>query len=165
MMMGVAWLSYAIIWSMIILCLLIGLIYWNIKLFRLLIARNKLAQEHIKMVKKNTEMQYNKIAALSPSDLDAYLIKMFSMCIMISSDTDVSERDPEARDKLYAYTATRMLKYLGNDTVDAIEYYYGEGFIIRWCEMRYNYLHRNNKLGAIISSQNNNADSIASDLK
>ena len=140
----------ALIWALLILILSLGFLVANIKLFWYLIQRNKLAKDHIKMVKRSTEVKYNKFAMMAPSELDQYLLKLFSMYIQISADNDVSDRDHNATEKLYFNVATRIITYLGPDTVSAIEYFYGDNYIMRWCELQFIYLNRNNKLITMI---------------
>lgn len=152
-------------WGLIVLVLAVGILVANVKLFWYLIERNKLAKAHVMMVKQKTELKYNKIATMDPSELDDYLIKLFSMQIQITTDADISENDPNAEGKLYFKTAERIIRYLGPETVEAIEFYYGANYIVRWCEMHYMYLNKNNRLLDLIKTKNSSADTIADDLK
>lgn len=140
------------IWTAILLVILGTLIYANIKLFYYLVQRNKLAKAHILMVKTETERKYNKIATMPPNDLEAYLSKIFAISVARASDTDVSDNDPDAASKLFFKTSERLINYLGPETVEAIEYYYGKDYIIRWCEMNYMNLTRNGVLAKIIKT-------------
>ena len=63
------------IWGLFLSIVLGILIYLNIQLLYYLIKRNKLAKDHIRMVKLETERKFNKIATLPPDELDAYLSK------------------------------------------------------------------------------------------
>lgn len=140
------------IWGLFLSIVLGILIYLNIQLLYYLIKRNKLAKDHIRMVKLETERKFNKIATMSPDELDAYLSKIFAMTVARAFDTDVSDKDPDVASKLYFKTSERLVNYLGPETIDAIEYYYGKEYIIRWCEMHYMYLTRNGTIAKIIKT-------------
>ena len=140
------------IWGLFLSIVLGILIYLNIHLLYYLIKRNKLAKDHIRMVKLETERKFNKIATLPPDELDAYLSKIFAMTVARAFDTDVSDKDPDVASKLYFKTSERLVNYLGPETIDAIEYYYGKEYIIRWCEMHYMYLTRNGTIAKLIKT-------------
>lgn len=141
------------IWAIILLILgagliFIGLLYW-IKARRIL----EIAKKSAELVEKRTNMKFNRIATMTTHELDQYLADIYSMVLEINSVSNVSEKDPKCNQNLYAYSITSMYEYLGSDTIDAIEYYYGKNFITKWCEYRYRILENRGILVRILSRE------------
>ena len=101
-------------------------------------------------MKKRTDMQYKKLISLTPSQLDEYLGMIFGYFLELESVTKISEQDPDGATKLYAGVLKRMFDYIGTDTVEALDYYYGTGFLERWCEVRYSLLENRRILSPIL---------------
>ena len=139
------------IWICLLLIALILLIGANIKLAYNLIDLNKKAKKFAEMVVKRTQNKVSKIGSLSPTELDEYLSKLYSGFLITVTEISISEKDPYADGKLYAASVQAMLDFLGPETLRAIEYYYGEGYVIRWCEFRYKWLDNQGLLTQIIN--------------
>lgn len=138
------------IWALILVVILIGLIAANIKLLYFLIARNKLAKAHVQMVKQQTELRYNRIATMKPEELEAYLSTIFAKMVSLAYDADVSDKDPDIAGKLFFKSTERMITYLGSETIDAIEFYYGKDYVFRWCQLNYTYLSKSGVVQKIL---------------
>lgn len=134
------WLIPIIVWLLAVLvfvmlaAVLCGKLFWN--LIRLIIQ----AKKHVEEIKTRTAEKYNKIATLSPTELDDYLGMLYGIVLEVAAITDISERDPDGSTNLYSSSLARMLAQLGERNIEAIEYYYGGGWVERWCELRYKYL-------------------------
>ena len=146
-----AYLIVPCIWICILLISLIMLIGANIKLLYNLIDLNKKSKKFAKMVVERTKNKVSKIGSLSPTELDEYLSKLYSGFLITSTDISISEKDPYADGKLYAISVQAMLDFLGPETLNAIDYYYGKGYVIRWCEFRYKWLDNQGLLTQIIN--------------
>ena len=153
---AVCWLFIGVVFF-ILLC---GL---NIKLFYHLIQLNIDAREHVKMIKERTAKQYNKFIGLSPDELDQFLAKIYSFELELAAVSNISEKDPSAEEKVYETAKEAVLDYLGSETISAIDYYYGTGYVIRWCELRFRYLENTGILKQIID-KNANARTIYGNL-
>jgi hypothetical protein len=134
------------------------------KLVILLVQRNKLMKKQIQLTKKNVERKYNKIATMDVNELDTYLTGILSICIQIAYDADISEKDPDAEEKLYFSVLQRLQIYLGNDTVQAIEYFYGPQYLSRWVQLRYTYLSKTGALAKLIAQKPPITDDIMNNL-
>lgn len=99
-----------------------------------------------KQVKRN----YNKIAALSVFELDNYLGQIYSICLDLAAAEAVSNKDPNAAVILYAKSLEKIQLYLGEDTITALDYFYGKDYLIHWCETRYSLLNTKKVLNGII---------------
>ena len=108
--------------------------------------KTKVTCEHIK---QNTKYSMNKIAGMTPSDLEAYLTKIFSLTLELASAEFISERDPNGRKNLYKTALAQFIQYLG-DSYDAIEYYYGEGYVINWFSLQYRLLDYHGEIDKIV---------------
>lgn len=115
----------------------------------------KEAETYVADVKKRTDMQYKKLIQLSPKDLDEYLGLIFSYYLELNSESRVSEKDPAVVTKLYATILNSMLEYLGDDVVEALDYYYGEEFVEKWCQLRYLILENRRTLSKVINKSYN----------
>lgn len=110
------------------------------KLFKLALDKVKAAKEEAEAIRIRTEEKYNKYASMPIEELDGVLMTLFACHLETASLTDVSENDPGAALSLYSVASENLLEYLGQETVDAIDYYYGKNYIVRWCELRYQLL-------------------------
>ena len=106
----------------------------------------KQLEQFDKRVKKN----YNKVAALTVFELDQYLGQIFSICLEAASAEAVSDKDPNAAVILYAKALEKLQVYLGEDTIAALDYFYGKDYLIHWCEIRYSLLNTKKVLSGII---------------
>lgn len=126
---------------------------WQVYYRKYLESREQAVPQTIEQNRIKTSIQTNKIANMSPDELDKYLSMMFGNCLEIVSTAKISERDPDGDVKLYAGTLEQLTNYLGEDTVRALDFYYGEGYLERWCQMRYNLLNIRGQLYPIINKQ------------
>lgn len=142
---------FALIWSVIFLIISIGLAYIMTKLLYKSVSIKKRAIKHAKLIDEYTRNKVNRIVTLPVKEFEEYLTKIYTQVLELSAAKDVSDKDPNASTILYARSIEKIMLYLGNETLEAIEYYYGKDFIIRWCEMRFKILENNGKLSGIIS--------------
>lgn len=129
----IVWLIVAIVLNIILTGILIGFI-------RSMKFQKKLLIDHIKRVEIETKMKYNKLASLDLAELNDYIATIFAEQIYVSTISLVSENDPKAKEYLYETSLNQTLSYFSEDTVKAIEFYYGEKYITRWCEIHYKML-------------------------
>ena len=148
--MNELWLFPLIIWLLIgiIAVIVVGML--NVKLFWHLIAMTLAARARVKDIEKRTAEKYNKFVAMSQPELEEYLVKTYSVLLELTCMTMVSDKDPDVVGKLYGNSLIQMLDYLGNSTVKALDYYYGEGYIERWCEVRYKFLENTGVIHSIL---------------
>ena len=107
---------------------------------RFLIKAHKysIVQENlVKLVEKRTREKYNAIATLPQQEFGNFLAISFAKMLELKSASQISEVDPEAEEKLYAEATAALIDYLGPDTIDAIDYYYGDDYIHRWAKASY----------------------------
>ena len=154
--MSTAEIFYLIIISMIsILFVLIGasIGFFIIAYKRKETYKNKIkeAEAYAVDIKKKTDMQYKKLIQLSPKELDDYLGMIFGYFLELNAESRVSERDHEVVTKLYASTLSSMLEYLGEDVIEAFDYYYGKEYIEKWCQLRYLLLENRRTLSKVIN--------------
>lgn len=138
------------LWLLAILVLMILLTTLEFRLVRWQLRQAKKLKKQASITKKEIERDYNKIATMSPEDLDNYLTRIMSMIIQITITTDIADNDPDAAAILYGHLALNIENYLGPETVEAIEYFYGKDYITRWCELTYNYLDSKGDLASIV---------------
>lgn len=141
------------IWECILLICTIWLCNINIKLFKAAKKKKKDADTYAANIKLRTDEKYNKYISLTPDELDKRLATIFSAMLELSSVIYVSEKDPSRAEILYTKATERLLIYLGNDTINAIEYYYGKGYVVRWCELQYQLLENHGELSKILEKQ------------
>lgn len=102
---------------------------------------HKAQEDLLKAAEIKTKKEYNKIATLPFKEFTDFLVVAFSRMLILSSDANVSESPgPNAHEELYMQALARLIEYLGEETVTAIEYYYGKGYLARWCKEAYRYL-------------------------
>ena len=97
----------------------------------------KMQEELVKKIEIRTKKEYNKIALMSPKDLNTYLTQTFAKMLEVESQARVSEKDFEATTKLFAYSLVALMDFLGPETIDAIDYYYGKDYVQRWAQYSY----------------------------
>ena len=97
----------------------------------------KMQEELVKKVEIRTKKEYNKIALMSPKDLNTYLTQTFAKMLEVESQAHISEKDFEATTKLFAYSLAALVDFLGPETIDAIDYYYGKDYVQRWAQYSY----------------------------
>jgi len=148
-------LGMVLIWMIPVLALMIVLARLEFQLVRWQINQAKKLKNQAAVTKKKIEMEYNKIATMSPKDLDEYLTRIMSMIIQITITTDIAENDPDAAAILYGNLAIGIEKHLGPETVEAIEYFYGKDYITRWCELTYNFLDSGGELATMVRRAKN----------
>lgn len=141
------------IWECILIVCTVWLSNIVVKLYRDAKKKRKEADEYAARIKKQTDEKYNKYISLTPSELDARLAVLFSSMLEICSVTSVSEKDPSRAEILYVKATERLLLYLGNESIEAIESYYGKGYIVRWCELQYQLLENHGDLSKILEKQ------------
>lgn len=154
-----------VIWLVGLMVLAGSVLMICIKLAYLLIQRNKQAKLQSAQTKKRIEEKYNKIASLSPSEFDSYMTGLLSMMIQIVNDADISDRDPDAENKLYFHVLERLMVYLGTDTIQAIEYFYGKNYLTRWIQLRYTYLYKTTALQKLIAQRPSATDTLVNQLE
>ena len=154
----------SILW-LVTLCVILAFLCGQVvRLIYHLIKLNQQAKQHMLDVKNRTEEKYNKYISLTPQELDDRLINIFALQLELSAVSDISEKDPDAPGLLYGHALEGMMRFIGNHSIDAIDYYYGEDYISKWCEMHYRILENRGVLSKIITRQVY-ADAIARELR
>ena len=98
---------------------------------------------------KRVRMQYNKIASLSPNRLITYLGGIFSRFLELSGELG-SRADRDVIERLHANALAETLNYLGPETIEAIEYYYGEEYVEKWADLAMRILEKRRELGNVV---------------
>lgn len=154
----------ALLWVVMILCLLALSLGASCRLFRAASKTKKEANAYAKKKKEEADKSLNKYISLTPSELDKQLAYIFASQLELSSLVDIAEADHEAVPKLYAKTLNRVLAYIGPESTSAIDYYYGNGYIIRWVETRFKLLENRGVIAKVVQ-KDIYAESIVSELK
>lgn len=141
------------IWLLFGIFIVLWLIRASCKLFWYAYKTKTKAEDYAKKIKTRTDNKYNKYISLTPSELDARLSVIFSQQLELISLTKISEKDPDAAPLLYALAVERVIVYLGPETIEAINYYYGEGYVIRYCETMYKLLENRGIITNIIEKR------------
>ena len=128
-------------------------LYYSMILLKRAREYKKKQEELTKMVEKRTREKYNKIALLEPPQLITYLTSIFSKMLELSAVTHISDKDHGAAEKLYGYALAETIAYLGKDTLDAIDYYYGKDFIYRWSYSSYRLAETRGYISRIITKE------------
>lgn len=160
-MFGLA--AVLLIWGVLLILIGAAFTYAGFCFFRSQKNEKKKTLEQAKRIDKLTQDKFNKIATLSIEEFDAYMSKLFSICMELSSVEKVSDKDPIAPEVLYAETLKRLMVYLGPETLHAIDYYYGENYLSRWCETRYTLLNNRGYIAKVVT-RDIYADSITTAL-
>lgn len=142
-----------LMWIPIVISFMVGIAFMVMSICLYCAARRfiKKSKKLAEVISKKTQNSFNKIATLSVNELNDYLNSVFSQMIALSVDKDISSKDPNNAIILYAKSLEATILYLGPETIRAIEYYYGAGFIERWCESRYFIMERNGTLAKALS--------------
>lgn len=149
MISGLVWLY---IWAIALLVVGGFFAYMAYKFYRKGRRYADMQEEMVKKAEVRLRKQYNRIATMEPKDFYTFLTDAFGKMLEIEAQTRVSNKDFEAPEKLYAVATTALMAYLGNDTVAAIEYYYGTGFIERWTRYSYRLLESRGVISRFITS-------------
>lgn len=91
----------------------------------------------VKKIDLDTQTKHNKIAAMTMQELDQYLSMIYAHILLLSSDQEISERDPSSVLKLYGISLESMITYIGDRNIEILDYYYGKNMLIKWCELKY----------------------------
>ncbi len=102
-------------------------------------------EEVIKKLRNNN----NAIAALNPTELEMFLAKEYAKQLELVLVSDMSINDPDSMSKCYLNSSAELIKFLGEDTVDAISDRYGKDFVIKWCEVQFRLLENSGDLAKI----------------
>lgn len=120
------------------------------------------AQEQIKDAKEQMNNAQailrtlsNKYALMSPRELEAWLTTLFSQQIALASHTAVAEKNPDAVTILYYKSLERMIAYMGDDAIAALDMCYGDNYLVRWCELHFAMLDDAGIMGEIIEKEIN----------
>ena len=87
------------------------------------------------LLKKQRKIEANKIATMDSEFFFNYIATMFSNVLLLESDTRVSENEPNVLSVLSEFTMEKMFEYIGDDAIDAIDYYYGSDFLDGWIQL------------------------------
>ena len=98
---------------------------------------------------KRVKLQYNKIATLSPDKLNVYIGGIFSRYLELNGELGTT-KDNLVLERLFAGVQADVLDFLGEDTIAAIEYYYGANYVEKWSKLAYLILEKRRKLGGIV---------------
>lgn len=94
----------------------------------------------------------NAIASLDPENLDKYLETVLTMYLQIEIALYGTEKDPDIKSELYGRAVVSYVKYLGTDTVNAIELRYGDGYVTRWFDARFKMLELSGEIDRWIAN-------------
>ena len=125
---------------------------------------NAEAEKMVKAAELRIQRQYNRIATMPYGEFNDYIIASFAKSLEIVSYQDISKLDPDGAVTLYALAVEQMLKYIGDETIEAIEYYYGKEYITRWTLLAYQLLEKRGIITAVISQKQMKAESIIKSL-
>ncbi|MCM1230270.1 MAG: hypothetical protein NC489_09055 [Ruminococcus flavefaciens] len=153
-----------LVWSGIFLAMTITV---SIFACRFLLSARKTRQEAEKMIKlteQRLQKQYNRIATLPYDEFQQYMISSFAKSLEIVSYREVSKSDPDGTVTLYTLAVAEMIEYMGLETVDAIEYYYGKDYIHRWTLLSYELLEKRGVITNVIENKAVRADAVSKSL-
>lgn len=125
------------IWAVIALAIAIWCLYMGVRFLKVAREEKHTAETFVKETEVRTKKEYNKIATIKQSELNTLLAVTFARKLVLCSDQDISEKDPDAHEALLAHAQSAVIKFLGEETVAAIDYYYGKDYIHRWCHDAY----------------------------
>lgn len=151
------------IWLLIGILITLGLIYAALKLFWFAYKTKCAAEDYAKKIKTRTDNKYNKYISLTPDELDQRLSLIFSQQLELVSLTKISEKDPDAPSVLYALALAEVLKYIGEESLRAIDYYYGDNYVVKFCETTYKLLENRSVISNVIA-KSANADKINANI-
>lgn len=98
--------------------------------------KEKLMREMETHIAELSRKKASSIASLKPVELDTYLESIMVMVIQILISAYGSEKNPDLVEYVYSRSMVEFLNYLG-DNVSSIEYYYGDGYVVRWFDNRF----------------------------
>ena len=136
-------------------CIVVGVIflYISLKTMHAVLRYKKRVKQQIKQLDKQVQNKYNKIISLSVTEFESYLTKVYAICMEQAAAEGSTDKDPNAAIKLHAKTLERVQVYLGDEICRAIDYFYGKDYLVRWCEMRFNFLNTRMQLPGIVSNR------------
>jgi len=126
---------------------------YAIKFLRAARENKKKTELVVKLTEERVRKEYNRIALLDYDKLNRVLSVMFSRYLILSSDANVSEKDPNAYQQLYASALAKMIEYLGPETMKALDYHYGDNYVIRWAESAFRSLEFDGVVSNIVHLQ------------
>ncbi|MCM1294995.1 MAG: hypothetical protein NC311_05590 [Muribaculaceae bacterium] len=141
------------IWAVIAIVVGGGFAYLAYRYYKKARKYCKMQEDIVKKVELRTKKEYNKIATLPPPELSSYLTVVFSRELIFASDQEISEKQKNAHETLYATALSGVHAFLGEETVAAIEYYYGKEYVDRWCRKAYLALEHDNVASSIIQKE------------
>lgn len=152
------------LYSAILFAVLVAMVALSIGFYRRAKRYAKLQEMLTKRLEKRLQNKYNRIATLEPKDLGAFLTKAYAQSLELAAIANTSENDPDAQEVLSVAALATLRKYLGEDTVEAIDYYYGSDYLGRWTMQVFRLLENRGVLPTIIK-QELTAEGIMSRLK
>lgn len=141
------------LWSVFAFIISIVLLVFMIRFMRSARKYNAEAEEMVKVVEVRLKRQHNRIATMAPRDLEDYLIGIFAQSLELASYQTVSKVDPDGEITLYATAMPIMIKKLGSETIEALDYYYGANYISRWSLMAYEMLEKRGVINTVIHAK------------
>ena len=135
---------------------------------KFLVAARKTKEEMDEAAKKadvRLMKQYNRIATLEVEQLHTFLTRMFSSCLEIVSDREISTKDPDSEITLYTLAVQELLLYLGEETIAAIDYYYGHNYIMRWTDNRYKILAKRGIISNMVNNKSIRAETVVKEFE
>lgn len=141
-----------LIWGVVILIISGGFLYFAIRYYK----KGKLYHDQQKALlveaERRVKLQYNKIAAMTPSQLTNYIGGIFSRYLELNGELG-SDKDNLAVERLFTSTLSDTLVYIGEDTLEAIEYYYGDQYVEKWAKLAHQLLEKRRKLGGVVRGE------------
>lgn len=114
---------------------------------------HKEAQLFVQTVEERTRKEQNKIASLSVEEFHTFITRMFSRMIELSASANVSIKDPDVYERLYGFSYKRLEDYLGEDTLAAIRYHYGDNYLSEFCRTSFMLLATRRGLSSIVTDR------------
>ena len=148
------------------------LCYFEHKYMRNAKAKQKEAEEKLQSIedqirKEAQELHQkheNKITSLPPDQFFLYIANIYSKILELESAAHETTKNPNAGVDLYARTLAALEAYLGDETVEAIEYYYGKNYLGKWSSQCYRLLENRGMLPGIIEGHSS-FESIEASIK
>lgn len=138
---------------LVLIIMFICFLQMSIRLAHKMIELKKSINKYAELQKKRIDQSFNKFITLSPDELDKRLSTIFADQLELASATSVSEKDPNASVILYAKAFEGSIIFLGQKTIDAINYYYGDNYVIKWFETAYKILENRGLVSKIIQKE------------
>lgn len=147
-----------IIWGVVLLVIGGVVITFGVKFFLAAKQYKEDMEKSAEIADKRLRKGYNRIATMEVEKLHSYLSTIFTRCLEITIDKDISKKDPDAVVALMPLAEEQMMLYLGDETIEAIEYYYGLNYIHRWVELSYRILEKRGIISSWISDRSMRSD-------